>query len=148
MTRIYQDSNEGAVEDGTDFCRNTGKNFAEHKRKTEELLPALIKRLINSSCPDANLRIPEEDDIWAPGYDGIVSTETGSRYVAAGNSVWELGTAADSLSKINSDYEKRTRESLGVNKAETTFILLVLKYGHMRLLLQNGKPCTVQTGKW
>lgn len=42
------------------------KIFAEHKRKTEELLPALIKRLINSSCPDANLRIPEEDDIWAP----------------------------------------------------------------------------------
>ena len=103
------------------------KILAEHKRKTEELLPALIKRLINSSCPDANLRIPEEDDIWAPGYDGIVSTETGSRYVAAGNSVWEFGTAADSLSKINSDYEKRTRESLGVNKAETTFYLVSSK---------------------
>ena len=103
------------------------KIFAEHKRKTEELLPALIKRLINSSCPDANLRIPEEDDIWAPGYDGIVSTETGSRYVAAGNSVWEFGTAADSLSKINSDYEKRTMESLGVNKAETTFYLVSSK---------------------
>ena len=47
------------------------KIFAEHRRKTEELLPALIKRLINSSCPDANLRIPEEDDIWAPGCNGV-----------------------------------------------------------------------------
>lgn len=89
--------------------------MSEQKKKSEGLLPEIIKRLIRSSCPDYSyLRAPEEDDIWAPGYDGIVDNGTKTPYVAQGTSVWEFGTNADSLEKINSDYGKRTTRPLGV----------------------------------
>lgn len=45
----------------------------EQRRYSEGLLPEIIKRLIN--CSEAkvdSLRIPDGDDVWAPGYDGIV----------------------------------------------------------------------------
>lgn len=99
-----------------------------NKRKFEQLLPEIVKRLIlasNSSVIEH--RFPSGDDIWAPGYDGIANCENASDYVCKGRSVWEFGTNEDSLSKINEDYEKRTRDSLGVNKAETGFYLVIPK---------------------
>lgn len=102
--------------------------MSEQKKKSEGLLPEIIKRLIRSSCPDYSyLRAPEEDDIWAPGYDGIMDNGTKTPYVAQGTSVWEFGTNADSLEKINSDYGKRTTRPLGVKKSDTTFYLVVPK---------------------
>lgn len=102
--------------------------MGEQKKKSEGLLPEIIKRLIRSSCPDYSyIRAPEEDDIWAPGYDGIVDNGTKTPYVAQGTSVWEFGTNADSLEKINSDYGKRTTRPLGVKKSDTTFYLVVPK---------------------
>ena len=100
----------------------------EQRRYSEGLLPEIIKRLIN--CSEAkvdSLRIPDGDDVWAPGYDGIVSTEVESRYIASGKSVWEFGCSSDSLAKIESDFEKRTKNSLGIDKANTTFYLVVPK---------------------
>ena len=97
--------------------------MGEQKKKSEGLLPEIIKRLIRSSCPDCSyLRAPEEDDIWAPGYDGIVDNGTKTSYVAQGTSVWEFGTNVDSLGKINSDYEKRTTRPLGVKNQILLFI--------------------------
>ena len=102
--------------------------MGKQKKKSEGLLPEIIKRLIRSSCPDYSyIRAPEEDDIWAPGYDGIVDNGTKTPYVAQGTSVWEFGTNADSLEKINSDYGKRTTRPLGVKKSDTTFYLVVPK---------------------
>ena len=47
-----------------------------NKRKFEQLLPEIVKRLIlasNSSVIEH--RFPSGDDIWAPGYDGIANCE-------------------------------------------------------------------------
>lgn len=98
------------------------------KKKSESLLPGIIKRLIQSECSAlSHLRIPDGDDVWAPGYDGIVVNETKTPHVAQGKSVWEFGTNTDSLEKINSDWKKRTARPLGVEKSETTFYLVVPK---------------------
>lgn len=98
------------------------------KKKSEGLLPEIVKRLIRSSCQDLlYIRAPEGDDIWAPGYDGIVANGTKTPYVAQGKSVWEFGTNTDSLAKINSDYKKRTERPLGIEKAEAVFYLVVPK---------------------
>lgn len=100
----------------------------EQRRYSEGLLPEIIKRLINCSGAEVDsLRIPDGDDVWAPGYDGIVSAKVESRYIAAGKSVWEFGCSSDSLAKIESDFEKRTENSLGIDKANTTFYLVVPK---------------------
>lgn len=103
------------------------KRFLEQdKRKFEGLFPELVKRLILSSCQNiSRIRIPGNDDVWAPGFDGIVESQEQTPYVTAGKSVWEFGTNADSLSKINKDYQKRTNDSLGVDKSSTVFYLII-----------------------
>ena len=107
---------------------------SEQKRKFQGLFPELIKRLILSSTSDVRkIRFPHADDIWAPGFDGVVESETASRFIAEGTSVWELGTTSDSLDKINSDYEKRTRNPLGVDKKSATIYLVVPKIWAYRI---------------
>ncbi len=105
----------------------TLKRFLEQdKRKFESLFPELVKRLILSSCQSvSHIRIPGHDDVWAPGFDGIVESQEQTTYVAAGKSVWEFGTNADSLNKINNDYKKRTDNPLGIDKSTTTFYLVI-----------------------
>lgn len=99
-----------------------------NKKKFEGLLPELVKRLIlASNTLVTEKRFPSKDDIWAPGYDGVVYCKKETDYVKAGMSVWEFGTNDDSLDKINSDYEKRTNQSRGYKKEETCFYLVVTK---------------------
>ena len=103
------------------------KRFLEQdKRKFEGLFPELIKRLILVGCQNvSSIRMPGLDDIWAPGFDGIVESQDQTPYVPAGKSVWEFGTNADSLSKINKDYQKRTNNPLGIDKTTTAFYLVI-----------------------
>ncbi len=96
------------------------------KKLSECLLPELVKRLILSSRSSLDsIRFPGMDDVWAPGFDGIVECSSGSTYVPEGLSAWECGANADSLKKVNEDYQKRTDDPLGVEKADTTFFLVV-----------------------
>ncbi len=98
------------------------------KRLFEQLLPELVKRLILASNTSVtNHSFPSMDEIWAPGYDGVAVCTEETKYVSKGMSVWEFGTSDNSLAKINSDYEKRTKNSLGCKKEETAFYLVVPK---------------------
>ena len=104
----------------------------ENQRLSEGLLPELIKKLILNSCDTKNLRIPHGEDIWAPGFDGLIDNSTQTSYVESGYSVWECGTNRHSLKKIDEDYSKRTREDLGIDKKETVFYLVVPRIWHYR----------------
>lgn len=96
------------------------------KRRAEELLPELIKRLIVSSVKDIiSVRIPDKDDIWAPGFDGIIEVKESTLHVSDGISVWEFGACNEPLTKIEDDYEKRIQNALGINKSEATFYLVM-----------------------
>ncbi|MCR5694155.1 MAG: hypothetical protein K6G89_04195 [Clostridia bacterium] len=108
----------------------TGTTFEhmvdENKRLFEGLLSELVKRLILHSCSGINqIRIPGKDDVWAPGFDGFVQNSVSTKYVCEGTSVWECGTNRKPLKKINDDYDKRTTNSLGVDKTNTEFYLVV-----------------------
>lgn len=85
---------------------NMLKRFLDQdKRKFEGILPELIKKLILSSSPDLKyIRIPGRDDIWAPGFDGVVDNVEQTKYVSGGISVWECGTNSDSLSILEQCY--------------------------------------------
>ncbi|MBR0452279.1 MAG: hypothetical protein IJI78_09835 [Oscillospiraceae bacterium] len=97
----------------------------EKKRQFEGLLPLIIKKLIISGTSDlTSLRIPSGNDIWANGFDGVISCVTGTAYITEGTSVWEFGTSDDSLRKIESDYAKRTKNSLGIDKSQTSLYLV------------------------
>lgn len=94
----------------------------EKQREFQGLLPLLVKKLILNSCKSIDsIRMPHGDDIWAPGFDGVVHCAEESIYVPAGYSVWEFGTNKDSLEKMNEDYKKRTQNSLGVSKEDACF---------------------------
>ena len=95
-----------------------------HKRDFEGLLPELIKRLIISSIDYKNFRMPAMDDIWVRGFDGVVEILSDNPYLNIGNNAIEIGTNLNTLAKINSDYEKRTKDSLGKDKNETHFVLI------------------------
>lgn len=101
---------------------------SEQSRKFQGLLPELVKRLIIDSVSElSSLRIPGCDDIWAPGFDGVVECKEGTLYVNSGKSVWEFGNVNASLDKVNSDYEKRTLNPLGLDKKETTYYAIIPK---------------------
>lgn len=103
----------------------------EQKRKMQELLPELIRRLIIASCPGYSyLRIPYGDNIYEPGFDGIVVTESATPFVSRGQSVWEFGTSSRISQKINKDFRKRTTSPQGIDQKETTFYLVTPKTWH------------------
>jgi hypothetical protein len=59
-----------------------------------------------------------------PGYDGIIEATRGTIFVPEGRSVWELGTGTDPRAKSNNDYRVRTKDPLGINPAEATFVFV------------------------
>lgn len=81
------------------------------KRKFESLFPELIKKLINIEARPERARIPDNADVWVPGFDGIVETKEGTKHVCSGVSYWEFGTCKEYSQKILSDYRKRTEET-------------------------------------
>ena len=102
--------------------------FSKNCRRGQEILPELVKRLILSNATAvSSIRIPDKDDIWAPGFDGVIDINENIAHVNKGISVWEFGTNTASLAKINSDYEKRTSNPAGIQKKSTSFYLVIPK---------------------
>ena len=100
----------------------------ENPRKAQELLPELVLRLIlRTSSQIADYDFPIEKGIQYSGYDGVLVSDEKTSYFPKGKSVWECGTNDDSLSKFESDIQKRTNNPLGVNVTEATFIFVTLK---------------------
>ena len=102
------------------------KYTTEQKEMIKSIIPELVKRLITASCPKIKkIRILGMNDISAPGYDGVVENGEENQYVCSGLSVWEFGTSCNSLKKINEDFAKRTKDSLGINKETTEFYFVI-----------------------
>lgn len=81
------------------------------KRLFEQILPELVKRLILSECDPETVRIPGNNDVWIPGFDGVVKLSKKTKHVDRGTSFWEFGTQKDYYKKISEDYNKRSSET-------------------------------------
>jgi len=64
--------------------------------------------------------MPYGNDIWAPGFDGVVHSDEQTPYIPAGDSVWEFGTNKNSLRKVRDDYRKRSSNYQGIDKEKTS----------------------------
>lgn len=96
-------------------------------RRAQELLPLLIRKLIIASIPlpsIKDLHFPCGDSIQYTGFDGRTNIDVGNLYTPDGFSIWETGTDENILSKANEDFSKRTRDSLGVEPSNTTFVFV------------------------
>ena len=100
------------------------KQWADTK-ECQQLLPELIKRLIDTSVSNVDkLSFPSGDATFLPGWDGIVSCEENIDIVPAGISLWECGSNDGVSGKINGDFKKRDENPLGYEKKESTFVFV------------------------
>lgn len=92
---------------------------------TRSQLPNVVRRLVRSSVPSVQeLIMPGDEHVDFSGYDGIVTSPVQTPFVPLGRSVWEFGTSDEPQDKANKDYDKRTLDSLGVEKLDTTFVFV------------------------
>jgi hypothetical protein len=88
------------------------------------LLPHLVRRLLAGSSGVTRLEMPAEEAIGDPGYDGRVDGGSGTAWVPAGLSVWELGVGADPRDKAQRDYRKRTDNPGSAPPADNVFVFV------------------------
>ena len=93
--------------------RITATQIAQWADKPEAkgLLPVLMRRLISATSAATELAIRGADSSNLPGWDGALNVTAGNAWVPVGQSRWEMGCAADVVSKARGDFETRTRQS-------------------------------------
>ena len=91
--------------------------------------PELISRLIYAEKgPAARLSFPSDDSTHYHGWDGQCWVAEGTAFIPAGQSGWELGAQRDGLKgKADDDYEIRTLDPQGLDRATTTFVFATLQ---------------------
>ena len=89
-------------------------------------LPQLVRRLVRATGKD--LRWPTEfpalEQVQRPGWDGVVEAGSGTSFVPEGVSVWEMGVDQVPQTKANKDFDKRTADSLGLDRSRTTYVFV------------------------
>ncbi|WP_024477211.1 hypothetical protein [Arthrobacter sp. CAL618] len=88
-------------------------------------LPNLTRRLIVELVPNVTeLSMEGDEHVDFSGFDGLVTSPIKTPFVPAGRSVWEFGASGDPRTKAKKDYDKRTKEAPGVDRASTTFVFV------------------------
>jgi len=97
---------------------------ATEKRRAEETLPLLVRKLILASCTPKSINFPSGDSIAIGGWDGLLEVEQGNEYIPEGISGWEFGTNSDVKDKADDDYSKRLANPNPLNSDVTTFVFV------------------------
>lgn len=87
-------------------------------------LPALTRRLaLSTTLNPRATNIPSGSSVNLAGWDGRFESDGGA-FLPAGQVVFEMSCGADAAAKAKENYEKRTKDPLGISPAETTFIFI------------------------
>ena len=98
-------------------------NWAD-KPDSNHQLPELVRKLILATIPQtSSISMPSGSSVRMPGWDGLLEVPGGSIWVPHGKSAWEFTCDKDSQKKADEDYEKRTGNTLGVERTQTTVLL-------------------------
>ncbi len=88
-------------------------------------LPQLVRRLVHATVNSLEkIEFPVGEGIQRPGWDGIVATTNGNAFVPSGLSGWEIGVDRDPRKKAEDDFQKRSKNPLGLNPSETCFVFV------------------------
>lgn len=88
-------------------------------------LSEIVCSLVRASAPDAvSFRFPTGDSAQLPDYDGQLIATGFPPYVPDGKSVWEFGTAKNSLKKADEDFNTRSKNPGGIDPKENTFVFV------------------------
>ena len=96
------------------------------RRDGQRGMPELLRRLIFATLgPAAAVALPCDDSVQHSGWDGLCETEEGTAYVPSGTSGWEIGAQRRGIrGKAEDDYEKRSRDPLGLDRRTATFVFV------------------------
>ncbi len=109
-------------------------------------LPHLVSRLVSATTPTSTLyEFPSDSSVFMEGWDGIVKCKSDSGIVPMGISLWEFGTEDNPKGKADRDYGKRTKNALGYNPNECTFIFLTLRSWKFK---EKWRQSKLQEGFW
>jgi addiction module HigA family antidote len=99
------------------------------RREAQGQLPRVVRDLVLATVGRAERVVFSADEgVQLPGWDGIVDASQGNAFVPDGLSAWEVGTNRDVKRKAAEDYAKRTKNPLGLDPSETTFIFVTPRY--------------------
>ena len=89
-----------------------------NKRESEQVFPALIRRLLDATPEATEISMPSDNSIVKSGYDGSAFLTSGSKLLPSGKLVFEIGTNKDIKGKANKDFESRRSTAA----ADVTFV--------------------------
>ncbi len=116
------------------------------RRDCQENIPLLVRKLIRATSKSIkNIKFPAGDNVLIGGWDGILEVLDSTEYLPNGLSLWEFGTSKDVKGKADSDYEKRTNDSLGFDTADATFIFVTPRLWTKG---EEWKDERLKEGKW
>lgn len=107
----------------------TAKDIARwaERRDAQSSLPRLVRRLAMQCGTITQLTFPAGDSVSLPGWDGEILSTEGDAWVPKGRSYWELSVEANSTSKANRDYKKRTDETPDDVRRVATFVTITAR---------------------
>lgn len=92
------------------------------------VLPRLVRRLLLATSPLDGIAMRADSGTRYEGWDGIVMSRGGTAFCPAGLSVWELSVEGKVRTKLDEDYEKRSRKPPeGVRPARTTYVAVTAR---------------------
>ena len=105
--------------DPSDICHWANNPDAFHR------FPELIRRLVMATVPMPSLlQMPSGSSVWRAGWDGLLVVDDGNVWVPPGASAWEFGSGKNPGDKATRDYRKRTKNTMGVDRTDTTFVFV------------------------
>lgn len=94
-------------------------------RACQDTLPELIRRLVRASSVNIKkIKFPSGDSVHLGGWDGELICKEEVYLVKPKISLWEIGTNKNIIGKAEREYTKRSKNPLGYNKAESTFVFV------------------------
>lgn len=87
------------------------------------IFPELIRRLVHALNDSlTHVDIPSGTSVHLGGWDGLTFAERATPFVPEGRCAWECSVESSVTTKANSDYKKRTENSLGLDPLQSTYI--------------------------
>lgn len=96
-----------------------------NRRNCQETLPELARKLIRATSDSIkSIKFPSGENVSMGGWDGVLEASDETEYLPKGISLWEFGANADTKGKADEDYEKRSKNPIGFNPSECTYIFV------------------------
>ena len=109
---------------GDTLCNATDLERWSDRRQLQDMLPLVVRRLIQTTVAGSKLDIRTDEGVQLSGWDGIVHSKQSSPFVPKGRSGWEMSVAKDPKRKADEDWKTRSAESRSLRADETSFVFV------------------------